>query len=390
MNILSNSGKEAGQVKVFPARQPVEPASRISRPRHAPAPRHATPCPTTLRSQVVFHAHFHVIPRFAGDGIISCKPSRGSVLTAAEAEPLLAKMATPAAPAAAYAKSLAALDSLTSQLRAGEVVPPPPPPAPSAGKSSQKATNGKVAAGKAAAGTAGDSKSAMGGDAAAAPPAAAAATPAQGKPEGGKPEGGKGGPPEGKTFNTEKKVKVKKKAPEGAAAAAPVEDRPIDVSWADVRVGLIVDAVPHPRSDKLYVETIDLGEGSPRQILSGLANFMTLEQVKGARVVCICNLKPRKMADIESQGMVLCTNNEDHTQVCFVDPPEGTKPGDRVTWEGFPGEPMDVKKMDKKKGWEAISPEFKTDADGVATYKGAKWMVGGSPCTSVLRDAMIK
>ena len=46
-----------------------------------------------------------------------------------------------------------------------------------------------------------------------------------------------------------------------------------------VRVGVILDAKPHPNSDKLYVETIDLGEPTPRQILSGLAHFMTLDQV---------------------------------------------------------------------------------------------------------------
>jgi tRNA-binding EMAP/Myf-like protein len=47
----------------------------------------------------------------------------------------------------------------------------------------------------------------------------------------------------------------------------------VDISWADIRVGKIVDAVPHPESDKLYVETIDLGDESPRQILSASDNL---------------------------------------------------------------------------------------------------------------------
>ena len=49
-----------------------------------------------------------------------------------------------------------------------------------------------------------------------------------------------------------------------AAPAGGSSDRPIDVSWAEIRVGKIVAAEPHPQSDKLYVETIDLGEASPR------------------------------------------------------------------------------------------------------------------------------
>ena len=38
----------------------------------------------------------------------------------------------------------------------------------------------------------------------------------------------------------------------------------------DIRVGKLLEVWPHPESDKLYVEKIDLGEGTPRQILSGL------------------------------------------------------------------------------------------------------------------------
>ena len=38
----------------------------------------------------------------------------------------------------------------------------------------------------------------------------------------------------------------------------------------DVRVGKIVECEPHPDSEKLYIEKIDLGEGRLRTIVSGL------------------------------------------------------------------------------------------------------------------------
>ena len=342
VNIVTNSGKEAGQV--------------------------------------VFHAHFHVIPRFDGDKLVSLGASRTSMLTPDEAKPLLAKMSSDSAADGPFASSLAVLTKLEAQMRAGEISAPPPPPAGCG-------PTGKPAAAPQAA----KKEAAPKGEKAAAkpesPPKGAKADGAKGGKEGGGKEGG-GTPPaaEGKVFNTEKKVKVKKAA---AEPAEPEAERPLDISWADVRVGLIVDAKPHPDSDKLYIETIDLGEAAPRQILSGLAHHMKLEEVIGARVVCICNLKARKLAGWESNGMVLCAN--DATSLSFVVPPEGTKPGDRITWEGYPGAPMEVKKMDKKKGWEGLVANLLTDKDGNATYKGtALWKVGGGVCTTKVPNGTIK
>jgi len=76
---------------------------------------------------------------------------------------------------------------------------------------------------------------------------------------------------------------------------------------------------------------------------------MTLDQVKGADAVCICNLKARKLAGIASDGMVLCASDAAKTSLAFVLPPAGSKPGDRVAWAGYEGEPETPKQMDKKK-----------------------------------------
>jgi tRNA-binding EMAP/Myf-like protein len=56
---------------------------------------------------------------------------------------------------------------------------------------------------------------------------------------------------------------------------------------------------------------------------------------KGLCVVW-ANLKPRKLAHIMSQGMVMCAGNADHTQIEIVRPPEGAKIGERVSLEGNP------------------------------------------------------
>lgn len=64
----------------------------------------------------------------------------------------------------------------------------------------------------------------------------------------------------------------------------------------------------HPDADALYVEKIDLGEAQPRTIVSGLVNFIPIEEMKNRMVVVLCNLKATKMRGVESQGMVLCAS----------------------------------------------------------------------------------
>ncbi len=47
-----------------------------------------------------------------------------------------------------------------------------------------------------------------------------------------------------------------------------------------------------------------MGEAAPRQIVSGLVKFVPLERMHGRRVLVVCNLKPAKMRDVMSHGMV--------------------------------------------------------------------------------------
>lgn len=79
-------------------------------------------------------------------------------------------------------------------------------------------------------------------------------------------------------------------------------------SRLDIRIGKIVEVSKHPEADSLYVEKIDLGEEQPRTIVSGLVNFIPIEEMQGRMVVVLCNLKPAKMRGIESKGMVLCAS----------------------------------------------------------------------------------
>jgi aminoacyl tRNA synthase complex-interacting multifunctional protein 1 len=166
-----------------------------------------------------------------------------------------------------------------------------------------------------------------------------------------------------------------KKAPAPAAAAAPAGQDEDLFAQLDLRVGLVVDVSVHPKADKIYVEQIDVGEAAPRTILSGLRPFVKAEDFKGKQVLVICNLKPRKIQDIESNGMVLCCSNADHTQVHLISPAAPVKPGTRVTLTGHAvSEKLPAVLNPKKKVWESAAPLLAVVEEKghfVSTYKGA-------------------
>lgn len=160
----------------------------------------------------------------------------------------------------------------------------------------------------------------------------------------------------------------------------------------DIRVGQIVKAWPHPDSDKLWCEEIDIGEEKPRQIASGLRQFYPeVSQMEGRKCLVVANLKPAKLGGFVSQGMVLCAGNAEHTAVEFVDVPEGAIIGERVFVEGESGEPMGPGSMKKKKIFESVAKELKTNAEKIATWQGKPVMTSAGPCTvPSLADVFIK
>lgn len=70
-----------------------------------------------------------------------------------------------------------------------------------------------------------------------------------------------------------------------------------------------MDVKKHPDADSLYVEKIDLGEESgPRTIVSGLVNYVPIEEMKDRMVVVLANLKPANLRGVSSHGMLLCAS----------------------------------------------------------------------------------
>ena len=102
-----------------------------------------------------------------------------------------------------------------------------------------------------------------------------------------------------------------------------------DFSKMDLRIGTITAAEKVPKADKLLKLAIDIGEAEPRTIVSGIAQHFTPEELPGQQVLLLCNLEPRKMRGVESQGMVLMAEDAEG-KLRFVQPSEAVPAGSEV------------------------------------------------------------
>ena len=91
-----------------------------------------------------------------------------------------------------------------------------------------------------------------------------------------------------------------------------------DFAKMDMRVGTILQAEKMPKTDKLMVLQVDTGI-DVRTIVSGIAQSFTPEEIIGKQVTVLVNLAPRKLRGVESQGMILMTENP-KGQLVFLNP----------------------------------------------------------------------
>lgn len=98
-----------------------------------------------------------------------------------------------------------------------------------------------------------------------------------------------------------------------------------DFAKIELVVGTVEKCEKHPDADKLLVSQINIGKET-RQIVSGIADFYTPEDMIGKKVIVVSNLKPAKLRGIESQGMILAGSKKKMLELVSVENlPNGTK-----------------------------------------------------------------
>jgi methionine--tRNA ligase beta chain len=175
-----------------------------------------------------------------------------------------------------------------------------------------------------------------------------------------------------------------------------------DLALVDLRVGLITRAWPHPESQKLWCEDVDLGQRQQdgatvtRPIASGLRGAYAVGELAGRRVVVVANLPPRPMAGFVSHGMLLCASeNVEGGRVELLEPPLGAALGERLTFAGLSGSstespeagappppPLPLLDKKRKKVYERVAAHLCVDGEGRAVCGSALLLTSAGPCVA--------
>ncbi|MGE5280303.1 MAG: methionine--tRNA ligase subunit beta [Deltaproteobacteria bacterium] len=102
-----------------------------------------------------------------------------------------------------------------------------------------------------------------------------------------------------------------------------MEETPAQIAYDDFRkvvlkIATVKQVEPHPNADRLWVLTVDAGEGT-RTIVAGIKPFYAAEQLVGRQVVLVANLAPAVIRGVESCGMLLAASDEAGIAVLSAD-----------------------------------------------------------------------
>ncbi len=96
-----------------------------------------------------------------------------------------------------------------------------------------------------------------------------------------------------------------------------------------LRIGTIVEAIEIPKSKKLLKLQVDVGEEHTRQILAGIKEFYTAEELVGTQACVVANLKPAKLMGMLSEGMLLASKDDDG--LCLIRPEKPKAVGTKIS-----------------------------------------------------------
>ena len=143
----------------------------------------------------------------------------------------------------------------------------------------------------------------------------------------------------------------------------------------ELTVAKIVDVKPNPEGEKLYIETLDDGSGTPRTIQSGLRMYLKESDLLGKHVIIAANLAPRTMRGVESHGMLLAGDYKDADGKDCVEVLDAgwAAPGTKVVLEGAD---VNAAKKEQITGDEFFAVQIAAK-DGVVQIAGKKLLADG-------------
>ena len=124
----------------------------------------------------------------------------------------------------------------------------------------------------------------------------------------------------------------KKEVKEVIKIASLEEDNLITIDKffeTSLKIGTILEVEEVKKSKKLYKMQVDLGEERPRQILAGIKEYYTAEELLGTQVCVVVNLKPAKLMGMISEGMLMAAKDENG--LCLIRPEKTRTIGTKIS-----------------------------------------------------------
>jgi len=101
-----------------------------------------------------------------------------------------------------------------------------------------------------------------------------------------------------------------------------------EFSKLDIRLGKIISAERVPQTDRLLKLLVDLAEEEPRQVISGIAEYVPDENaLVGTTCAFVANLEPKVIKGLESRGMILAAYDAGEGRFSLLVPERGLPPG---------------------------------------------------------------
>ena len=96
-----------------------------------------------------------------------------------------------------------------------------------------------------------------------------------------------------------------------------------------LKIGTVIEAEEVPKSKKLLLLQVDIGENEPRQVVAGIKEWYSATDMLNTQVCVVANLKPAKLMGLKSEGMLLAAKDTDG--LCMIRPEKPKTAGTPVS-----------------------------------------------------------
>jgi len=94
-----------------------------------------------------------------------------------------------------------------------------------------------------------------------------------------------------------------------------------DLKKVELKVAKVLEVKDHPGADRLWVLTVDTGGGRTKEIVAGIKQHYTREDLLGKQLILVNNMEPATIRGVTSHGMLLAAKDGEALALVTLDKP---------------------------------------------------------------------